>query len=89
MVKSGPVTVTANAVTDAGKPINLGLKVAYKAGKFNLGVGAIYKDDLPGGTASAGYDTGKYGEFGLKAGVGGQQGGGTKADAMATWQISF
>jgi hypothetical protein len=89
VVKSGPVSVSANAGANAGKPVNLGLRVEYQTGKFKLGLGAIYQDSLPSGSASASYKAGKYGDFGLNAGIGERKEGGTKSEVMATWSIPF
>jgi hypothetical protein len=65
------------------------LKVEYQAGKVQLSLGAMYQDNLASASASAAYKTGKYGDFGLTAGIGDRKEGGTKSEVMATWSIPF
>jgi len=87
VVKSGPVkfTVTADAKPQT-QVVNLGLKLDYTAGKLNLGVGAMYQDNLMSGSASASYKT-KDAIFGLQGNVGQQKTGGMQYGALLTVTI--
>jgi hypothetical protein len=82
VVKSGSfrVTVTGSDKIQTHK-VNLGLNVGYEKGNFNLGLGAMYKDDVLSGTANLGYKT-RNATFGLQGNVGEQKGGGTQYGAM-------
>ena len=87
VVKSGPVSFNFNA---NAKPqtqiVNLGLKVDYQSGKINLGLGAMYQDNLMSGTASLGYKT-KDATFGLQGNVGERKEGGVQYGALFTVTI--
>ena len=87
VVKSGPINVR---LTGSDKiqthQVNLGLNVGYERGKFNLGVGAVYKDDALSGTANLAYKT-KNVTYGLQGNVGEQKGGGVQYGAMFTVTI--
>lgn len=87
VVKSGPINLKLSGADDFTKrEVNLGFKATYERGKFDLGVGAVYQDDVLTGTVSAGYKTG-IGTVGAKLDAGGQKGGGTKYDALLTLTI--
>lgn len=87
VVKAGALNV---ALTANAKPqthvIDLGLRVGYQAGRFNLGLGAMYQDSALSGTASAQYKT-KNAIFGLQANVGEQKGGGVQYGGLLTVTI--
>jgi hypothetical protein len=88
-IKSGPVSVsfTADAKPQV-QTVNLGLKVDYKVDKFNLGLGAMYKDSQVSGTASASYQT-KHAAFGLQGNVGPKQGGGSGPQYSALFTVTI
>ena len=87
VVKSGPINLTLTGADNFKKhEVNLGFSANYEQGKFNIGVGAVYKDDLVTGTATAGYKT-RVGTVGVKLDAGDQKGGGTKYDALLTLTI--
>jgi len=91
MVKSGPFNVTLTGTDKLQvKQVNLGLKLGFDGvvgnGKFNIGVGAMYKDNALGGTLDASYQT-KSATFGLQGNVGPQKGGGTQYGGLLTVSI--
>ena len=87
VVKSGPINLTLTGADDFKKhEVNLGFSAKYERGKFNIGVGAAYKDDLVTGTATAGYKT-RVGTVGVKLDAGDKKGGGTMYDALLTLSI--
>jgi len=91
MVKSGGVNLS---LTGDGKPqtqqIDLGLKLGYDGvignGKFNIGVGAMYKDNAVSGTLGASYQT-KGAIIGLQGNVGPDKGGGVQYGGLLTLTI--
>jgi len=87
VIKSGPINLKLSGADNFQKQqVNLGFSANYEEGKFSVGVGAVYKDDLLTGVANAGYKTG-IGTVGVKLDAGGQKGGGTKYDALLTLTI--
>jgi hypothetical protein len=87
VIKSGPINLTlAGAENFQKHEVNLGFSANYERGKFNIGVGAVYKDELVTGTANIGYKT-RVGTVGAKFDAGEQKGGGTKYDALLTLTI--
>jgi len=76
-------------LTGTAKPqkqvVDLGLKVGYQAGKFNLGLGAKLQDNILSGTASAQYQT-RNATFGLQGNVG-QKDGNLQYGALFTVSI--
>lgn len=92
VVKSGPIQFTA---TTEAKPqtnvVNLGLKLDYTGaagnGKFNIGIGAMYQDNLASGQLNAGYQTKSGVNFGLSGNVGQQKSGGPAYGGLFTVTI--
>ncbi len=92
VVKSGGFNLS---LTGEGLPqtrvVNLGLKLDYKGtagnGKFNVGIGAMYQDQLMGGQLNAGYETKQGVNFGLSGNVGQQKGGGAQFGGLLTITI--
>jgi hypothetical protein len=82
VLKSGAfsITMTGSDKIQAHQ-VNLGLNVGYEKGNFNLGVGAMYKDDALSGTANLFYKT-KNVTYGLQGNIGEQKGGGMQYGAM-------
>lgn len=92
VVKSGGFNLS---LTGEGLPqtrvVNLGLKLDYKGtagnGKFNVGIGAMYQDQLMGGQLNAGYETKQGVNFGLSGNVGQQKSGGAQFGGLLTITI--
>lgn len=93
LVTSGAFSVS---LTGAAKPqvsqVNLGLKLDYSGrvgeGKFNIGIGAMYKDDQLSGTVGAGYKTGAL-NLGLQGNVGPRRAAGTQYAGMLTLSVDL
>jgi hypothetical protein len=82
VIKTGPINLNLTGAENFQKhQINLGFNANYERGKFTVGVGAVYKDELLTGVANAGYKTG-IGTVGLKVDAGERKGGGTNYDAL-------
>lgn len=92
VVKSGGFHLN---LTGEGLPqtrqVNLGLKLDYKGttrnGNFNVGIGAMYQDQLMGGQLNAGFETKQGVNFGLSGNLGQQKGGGTQYGGLFTITI--
>jgi len=99
-VKTGPLTL---ATTGGGMPqlgqVNFGVRLGYEGaienGKFNIGLGAIYKaDSIAGtdslsGTLSAGYTTKQKATFGFEGTVGPNQTGQVEEKGMLTLTVPW
>jgi hypothetical protein len=93
LVTSGAFSVS---LTGAAKPqlsqVNLGLKLDYSGrvgeGKFNIGIGAMFKEDQLSATVGAGYKTGAL-NVGLQGNVGPQKDGGTQYGGMLTVSVDL
>ena len=86
-VKAGTIDLRLTAADDFQKrQVNLGFSANYSKNKFTVGVGAVYKDEMPTGTANLGYRT-SLGTVGLRVGVGERKGFGTNYDALLTFTI--
>ena len=91
MVKFGPtnLSLTGEALPQT-RVVNLALKLDYRGaagnGKFNVGIGATYQDQLLGGQLNAGYQT-KGVNLGVSGNVGQQKGGGAQFGGLFTITI--
>ena len=80
LVKSGPVSVkVTGGFTPIDQKVNLALKIGYDGvvgnGKLNVGVGALYQDNVLKGTVGATYKV-PAATFGLTGNIGPDPGGG-------------
>jgi len=88
VLKAGQFSVS---LTGTAKPqtqvVDLGLRVGYQTGKFNLGLGVKVQDNVLSGAASAEYKT-RYANFGLQGNIGPQKDvGGMQYGALFTVSI--
>ncbi|MFL4971940.1 MAG: hypothetical protein ACJ8FU_06875 [Xanthobacteraceae bacterium] len=86
VLKAGQFSVDLSGTAKPQKQVvDLGLKVGYQAGKFNLGLGAKIQDNILSGTASAEYKT-RNATFGLQGNLG-QKDGNLQYGALLTVSI--
>jgi hypothetical protein len=93
VVKSGGFLVTLNGgIKPQVHQVNLGLKFGYDGvvgnGKFNLGVGVIYKEDTVNGTLGATLKT-KDITYGLQGNIGSKAGGGVQYGGLLTLTVAL